>query len=79
MSNQQKLFQVVADVFRVDIGTIDEESSPDNIPAWDSLGVVRLVTELEQEFRLQFDILEIADFHKVSLIKCILAEKGVQF
>lgn len=79
MNNEQKLFQAVADVFRVDIATVSEKSSPDSIPKWDSLGMVHLVTELEQAFGVQFELLEIADFRNVAIIKSILTEKGVRF
>jgi len=79
MNNQQKLFQAVADVFQVDVATVSEAASPDTIPKWDSLGIVHLVTELEQAFGVEFDILEIADFRNVAIIKSILAEKGVRF
>jgi len=79
MSNELKLFQAVADVFRIDIATVTEDTSPDTIPKWDSLGVVHLVTELEQAFGIQFDILEIADFRNVGIIKSILIEKGITF
>jgi len=79
MNNEQKLFQAVADVFQVDAAVVSESSSPDTIPKWDSLGIVHLVTELEQAFGVQFDILEIADFRNVAIIKSILAEKGVRF
>ena len=79
MNNERKLFQAVADVFQVDAAAVDATSSPDTIPKWDSLGMVHLVTELEQAFGVEFDILEIADFRNVAIIKSILAEKGVRF
>lgn len=79
MNNEQKLIQAVADVFRVDVASVNEASSQDTIPKWDSLGIVNLVTELEQVFGVQFDILEIADFRTVAIIKSILAEKGIHF
>lgn len=79
MNNEQILFQAIADVFRVDVATVSENSSPDSIPKWDSLGMVHLVTELEQVFGVQFDLLEIADFRNTAIIKSILAEKGVRF
>lgn len=79
MNNEQKLFQAVADVFRVNVAAVSEASSQDTIPKWDSLGIVNLVTELEQVFGVQFDILEIADFRNVAIIKSILAEKGIRF
>ena len=79
MNNKQKLFQAVADVFHVDSATVSEASSQDTIPKWDSLGIINLVTELEQVFGVQFEILEIADFRNVAIIKSILTEKGVRF
>lgn len=79
MDNQRKLFQVFADVLKADIANLDEKSSPDTIQNWDSLAVVSLVSELEQTFGVQFDILEIADFRNVGIIKSILMEKGVVF
>lgn len=79
MTNQQKLYQAVADVFQVDVDTITDESSQDTIPKWDSLGMINLVTELERVFAVQFDILEMADFRNVAIIKSILGEKGVVF
>ena len=79
MDSRQRLFQAVADVFKVDVTSINEASSPDTVPAWDSLAVVNLVTELQDAFGVEFDILEIADFHNVGIIKSVLIEKGVEF
>ena len=79
MSNTLKLYQVIADVFQVDVSDVDDESSQDTIPKWDSLGMVALVGELEQAFGVQFDILEIVDFRNVGIIKTILSEKGIAF
>lgn len=79
MSNTLKLYQAVADVFRVDVSTVDDDSSQDTIPKWDSLGMVALVTELERAFGVEFDILEIAAFRNVAIIKTILSEKGIAF
>jgi len=79
MSNQQKLFQALADVFKVEAAILDCAASPDTVPGWDSLAVVNLVAELETVFDVQFDILEIADFHNVGIIKSTLTDKGIVF
>lgn len=79
MSNNEQLFRVVASIFKVDLSSINELSSPDTLEAWDSLGMVQLVVELEQVFNVKFNILEIADFYSVGIIKTVLAEKGVNF
>lgn len=79
MSNNEQLFRVVASIFKVDLSSINELSSPDTLEAWDSLSMVQLVVELEQVFNVKFNILEIADFYSVGIIKTVLAEKGVNF
>jgi acyl carrier protein len=79
MDNDAKLRQVFADLFGIDPGELNDESSQDSIPNWDSLGMVNLVSELEQAFDVQFDLLEIADFKNIGIVKSILMEKGISF
>jgi acyl carrier protein len=79
MSNKKQLFSAFSDVLKVDVKSLDESSSPDTIPNWDSLAVINIVIELEQIFKVQFDIMEIADFQNIGIIKSILEEKGVLF
>jgi len=79
MGNHNKLFEVIASALNVDSASINDESSPDTVAEWDSTAMVHLVMELEQVFNVQFDILEIADFHSVEIIKTVLTEKGVIF
>lgn len=69
----------MAELFRVDPASLHEDSSQDNIPNWDSLGMINLVTELEQVFKIRFDVLEVQDLKNIRLIKTILTEKGIIF
>ena len=78
-TNEARLYMTLADILQVDAATLTGASSPDTIATWDSLAVVNLVAELEAVFDVQFDILEIADFHNVDIIKSILQGKGVEF
>ena len=73
------MLKAVADVFGVDPNALDDKSSQENIPKWDSLAMVSLVAELEAVFEVQFDIMEIADFHNIGIIKSVLTEKGIHF
>ena len=79
MNNIEKLIESVAGVLGVSVDSIDESSNQDSLEGWDSLAMVNLVTELETVFGVQFDILEIAEFHSVEIIKLVLMEKGIQF
>ena len=47
-----KLKEIIARVMRVDITVITEQCSTNTISAWDSLGHIRLVLALEEEFNL---------------------------
>jgi len=51
--------RVLADVLRIDSERIDEATSRDNTPEWDSLKHITLVMALEEEFGVTFDVDEI--------------------
>ena len=69
MSNQEKLFKAIANALKIDIHLINKDSSSDTLNGWDSLGMVNLIIELEQIFKVKFDIFKIADFQNIKIIK----------
>lgn len=77
--NDKRLVEAIARGLGVRPGVLNEKSSQENVKEWDSLGIIRVVTEVETEFRVQFTILEIAEFLNVGLIKTILLDKGIKF
>ena len=79
MDNWRKLIESIASILDVPVGSIDALSSQDTIEGWDSMAMVNLVTELEALFEVEFDILEIAEFHNVEIIKLVLIEQGIEF
>ena len=79
MNNQEKLFRAIADALNTDIHLINEDSSSDTLNGWDSLGMVNLIIELEQIFKVKFDIFEIADLQNIKIIKKTLEKKTINF
>lgn len=79
VDNLEILIETVSGVLGVPAASIDMSSNQDSVEKWDSLAMVNLVTELETIFGVQFDILEISEFHSVEIIKLILMEKGITF
>ena len=77
MDNKSKLYNAVAKIFNVNPESINSDSSPDNVEGWDSIAMVNLITELEQIFKVNFEILEIAEMHNMSIIESILTEKNI--
>ena len=78
-TNDSRLKQVLSDVFDVPVTSVTDDSSPDNIEAWDSLNHLKLVLALESEFDVSFTEEQTVEIVSVQLIKLVLAELGVTF
>jgi acyl carrier protein len=79
MNNEQKLKNVIAAVFNLDINLINENSSVDTIDNWDSLNHLKLVLALEQEFDISFSEEQSVEIMNYLLIKITLEEHGILF
>lgn len=55
--------------------SITIDTTPKDIPAWDSLGHMSLVSSLEQTFALNFDVDEVMEMENVSQIARIVAAR----
>jgi acyl carrier protein len=60
--------------FDVDPKTVTMETTPDHVPAWDSMGHVTLASSLEQTFGLSFDVDDLMEMENVKEI-CRVVEK----
>ena len=49
-----KLYQIIADVFKNKISDINDQSSPESIESWDSFSGYVLLDELESKFNVKF-------------------------
>lgn len=74
MLNEQLLKQVMGVVLKIDPMTITEDSSIDNIEAWDSLQHMNLVLALEEEFGVTIADDDAANITSYKLIKIVLEE-----
>lgn len=54
--------------FDVEPQSITLETKPGDIPAWDSMGHIALVSSLEQAFGLSFDVDEVMEMENVRQI-----------
>jgi len=72
---ETRIKQVMSDVFNIDVETIGNNSSPDNIEKWDSLMHMNLIVALEEEFEIEFDDEEIVDSMNYALILNIIQSK----
>jgi acyl carrier protein len=61
--------------FDVDPQTITLNTSPEDVPAWDSMGHVTLASSLEQLFGLTFDVDDLMEMENVREICRVLSGK----
>ena len=73
----KKLYGIIAKVMDISINEINDNSSPETIPSWDSFNSYILLDELETEFKIEFTIDEITETKNVSDIKKNLKIHGI--
>jgi acyl carrier protein len=73
----QRIAEVFNTVFQVSPEQMTDSLSPQDVTGWDSLGHVRLVTQLQDEFGVEFEVTDIMRMENVAAIKKILSERLV--
>ena len=73
----EKLYGIIARVMDVSITEINDNSSPETIPSWDSFNSYILLDELETEFKTEFTIDEVTETKNVSDIKIHPKNHGI--
>lgn len=74
MLDKNLLKQVMASVLEVDAATLDENSSMDNVPSWDSLRQMNLVLALEESFGVSVPDEDAANATSYQLLALVLEE-----
>ncbi len=72
-----RIYRIVSDVCGAPLDTIDEDSSPDSIPTWDSMSHIHLIIALESEFGVELSPEDSMEMLSVRLIRMILEDKGI--
>lgn len=77
MTNLDKLNNIFAEVFSVDISTLGSSFDNQNVPEWDSIHQLSLTTAIEEEFDLLFDPEDLLEFTSYENAKSILAKYNI--
>lgn len=78
IKSEDRLSQTVAEVLGVNTDELSEESSPDSISSWDSLGHLNLVIALEEEFGIRLSAEDMLSMRSVRAIRHILHQSGAE-
>lgn len=73
---EEKLLEILKETFELD--TVDKSISQQNCPAWDSMGQLNLVADLEDAFDVSLEPEEIGEMKCFEDIVSLLKSKGVE-
>ncbi len=76
MNNMEKYNKAFCDTFEVQETSLSGLKYQD-IPAWDSVGHMSLIAELEEKFNIMFETDEIIDFSSYEKGKDILSKHNI--
>ena len=74
----EKLYQIISKVFNVDSSKISDDTSPENLEQWDSFNFYVLLDEIENEFKIKFNLDETLDIKKIGDLKKLLEKNGAK-
>ena len=77
MSVVDRLAKVFHETFGLDPGRFSQDTAPDDVSNWDSIGHMNLVANLEKEFGVQFEVDDIMEMSSAGKILELLQAKGV--
>ena len=76
--NTKKFHSILVRILEVDEREINDATSPNTVPAWDSYNALMLVSDLEAEFDVHFTIDEVVSVKNVGDIKNALRKHGIE-
>lgn len=72
---KDNLYNLIAISLNIDVSMVSDDLSVGSISEWDSLAHVGLISAVEQEYDIQFDIDEVIDLEEVIDFWEIICEK----
>lgn len=71
-----KLFELFSEVLEIPVEELNENTSPENTPQWDSLAAMMLIAAIENEFDVQLTTKEILKMSNIGAARALLKEKN---
>lgn len=70
---------LISEVLYIDESLINDDSGPESIEVWDSLGHINIITAIEEDFDIELSPEEIIEIITVRDIKKLLTNKQIIF
>jgi acyl carrier protein len=76
-SGSDRLHETMAAVLGVAAEALSDDTSPETVPDWDSMGHLNLVMALESEFGISLSAEEALEMRNVAAIRRVLQARGL--
>lgn len=73
---EDKVIQIVSATLSIASDNLHDGSGPSDVEVWDSLAHMRIISALEEEFKVSFETDEIIAMENVKSIRDVLSRKG---
>lgn len=75
MQIDDRIREVMSEILEVSPGSIRDGFQRDDAPGWDSLNHLRLVSALEEAFRIKFTMKEVGEMDRFEAIRRLVSER----
>jgi acyl carrier protein len=72
-----RLIELFSNVLGVELERLNDETSPTNTPAWDSVSSIMLITEIEALFEVELSTSDIESMSSLGRARAVLQRLGV--
>jgi acyl carrier protein len=69
-----KLVEIVAELFDLEAAAVDDGLTPEDVELWDSLNHLRLVSAVEDEFRIKLSMQEIESIRSLAVLRALVEQ-----
>ena len=73
----ETLKEIFARVLEVDKNSLNDNSSPENTPSWDSFNALMLISEIETNFKMKFTLDEVMSLKSFGDVRLFLKKHGI--
>jgi acyl carrier protein len=70
-----KLVEIVAELFDLEAAAVHEALTPEDVELWDSMNHLRLVSAVEEEFRIKLSMQEIESIRSLATLQAMIEQR----
>jgi acyl carrier protein len=71
----EKLVEIVAELFDLDPAAVDDALTPEAVELWDSMNHLRLVSAVEEDFGIKLSMQEIESIRSVGALRTLIEQR----